>query len=109
MFTIGTILKRREPVEGEFAKFNEVEVVAQSEVSSSAYTQDWNGQNAEGVLLTSVLEFSEVIDRPYGELERDYEIVSIPEEDEPVVEKPKKAKASQLSPEDAFRRADLAT
>jgi hypothetical protein len=107
MYTVGTVLKRREPLDeaDELHIYNEVEVVAQSEVTSNAPSQ-WQGQAGLGVLLSPLVAFGEVVDRPYGEVERDYEVVSVPDYEEPVIEKPRVVAAKGLSPEEAFQKAD---
>lgn len=84
-----TVLRRKEPFEGEnfndelgvdLSVFNEVRVVGQSPVVEAGRASEWEGEAGKEVSVTPT-SFGPVVDRPQGELERDYEIVSVPEID----------------------------
>lgn len=104
----GTILKRRvefeEPAEGkpDLRPYNEVEVIGQSPVQTAVRESEWTGQSGDSISVRPT-SFGQVIDRPFGELQRDYEVVSIPERkviDRQVVEQVEPGP----SPEEVFQR-----
>lgn len=91
MFSRGTILARREPfivpdlkadppVEGDPAYvYNRVRVIGVSPVAHMGGTSNWGGVAAQGVIIEPVTGFGGNVDRPLGELQRDYTIESEPE------------------------------
>lgn len=82
----GTILTRREPFEvpeegsdkPDFTAYNEVEVIGHSPVSTAVRDTEWTGQQGDNISIKPT-SFGAVIDRPFGELRRDYDVKSIPE------------------------------
>lgn len=104
-------MKRKEQfdAENEWAPYNEIEIVGNSLVSEAVRDKEWQGQQGEAISIKPMASFGEVLDRPQGELERDYEVVSIPEEPSPLqirrgMQPPP---ADGPSPEDTFRKAAL--
>lgn len=83
-YKAGTILERKEPFkEPEDGKpdlrpYNEVEVIGQSPVQVATRATEWTGQAGDNISVKPTT-FGAVIDRPFGELQRDYSVVSIPE------------------------------
>lgn len=92
MYSRGTILSRREPFETPDPKatppvegdpryiYNEVEVIGTSPIAyMGGEAASWSGVGAQGVIVVPHGAFGGTIDRPLGELQRDYEIKSEPE------------------------------
>lgn len=83
-FQPGTILSRREPFgepEGDapdLRPYNEIEVVGPSPVQTATRASEWTGQLGDN-LSVKPTSFGAVVDRSQGELQRDYEVVSVPE------------------------------
>lgn len=79
----GTVLARKEPFEEpadgapDLRPYNEIQVIGSSPVRSSARSAEWSGQQGDNISVIPT-DFGEVIDRPFGELQKDYEVVSIP-------------------------------
>jgi hypothetical protein len=90
MYARNTILTRREPfevpnpeadppVEGDPKYiFNRVRVVGTSPISHMGGTATWSGVGAQGVIIEPLDGFGGTVDRPLGELQRDYTIESEP-------------------------------
>ena len=85
-----TILKRKTPFEApknpeeeiDLTPYNEVRVIGPSPVVKvGERDKEWEGEagNEFSIQPTS---FGTVVDRPFGELQRDYEVVSVPEKPE---------------------------
>lgn len=74
-----TILERKvpfeAPAEGEddLRPYNEVRVIGQSPVQSGVRVGEWVGQQGD-LISVAPTGFGPVVDRPAGELERDYTI-----------------------------------
>lgn len=108
-YTPGTILTRINPFEfdegvdaSDLRPYNDVRVVGQNEVRSGApRSSEWSGQGGDEWDITP-LSFGSVVTKPYGELSRDYEIVSIPELEPAVVEKKPQLAERLPSPEEAL-------
>lgn len=111
MYTAGTILKRNKPFskDEEWFPYNEVKVIGNSPVKEQGQPSEWAGQLGTQVSISPVT-FGGVVDRPFGELQRDYEVVSIP--DPPRVPTPHRTgpppAANGPSPEDKFRAETVA-
>lgn len=76
-FKAGTVLTRKTPFEDpEMEPYNEIEVVGNSPVETTR-SSEWVGQLGDNLSIRPT-SFGPVIDRPAGELQRDYEVVSIP-------------------------------
>lgn len=120
MYSRDTILSRRDPFKDDdpAAVYNRVRVIGTSPVAyMGGATGTWSGVSAQGVIIQPEGAFGGNLDRPLGELQRDYEIETEPE---PTVVTPSirvinaQTREAGPSPEDAFaetRRAeeDLAT
>jgi hypothetical protein len=93
VYVAGTVLRRKEPFddverdddgipinesEEDFTPYNELVVIGQSPVQVAGRKSEWAGQAGDDVSVKPT-SFGDVVDRPQGELERDYTIVSIPE------------------------------
>jgi hypothetical protein len=106
-YTIGTILTRKKPFKTkEREPFNEIRVIGNSPIQTLGRASEWQGQAGEDISVTST-GFSAVVDRALGELERDYDVLSIPEE--PVIAPPDTIQRVQPgpSPEEVFRKQAL--
>lgn len=77
----GTILVRKEPFEAtedqDFTPFNEIEIIGNSPVQTGVRQEEWGGQQGDQISIRPT-SFGPVVDRPAGELQRDYDIKSIP-------------------------------
>ena len=122
MYSRGTILTRREPfaepnpkatppVEGDArAAYNRVEVLGTSPIAyMGGAAGTWSGVSAQGVIVQPAAPaFGGTIDRPLGELQRDYAIESEPE---PTVVSPSirvinaHTREAGASPEEQFAEA----
>ena len=52
--------------------YDRVEVIGESPLSFSDSSSTWDGVGARGVILKPLESFAGTVDRPYGELMRDY-------------------------------------
>lgn len=83
-YTPGTILSRDEPFdepeEGEtdLTPYNEIRVIGQSQTQDAGLDKEWTGEAGKAVTIAPT-SFGATVDRPCGELERDYSVVSIPD------------------------------
>jgi hypothetical protein len=106
----GTILKRKnlfkEPKTGavDMRAYNEVEVIGPSPVQTNVRSAEWGDQGGDNISIKPTT-FGEVLDRPERELERDYEVVSTP--DEPDLNLTVTRVKPGPSPEDIFRAEDM--
>jgi hypothetical protein len=107
----GTILERKtpfkEPEDGkpDLRPYNEVEVIGHSPVQTTTRATEWTGQAGDNLSIRPT-SFGPVIDRPAGELQRDYNVVSIAEPeriDRQVVERVEPGP----SPEEQFAKQAL--
>lgn len=100
-------MKRKEPVAEDDHRYayNEIKVIGLSPIQEVGRSTEWQGQKGSWVSISPETSFDKVIDRPFGELQRDYEVVSIPEppaQPTPHRKGPPPA-ANGPTPEDAFR------
>lgn len=106
-YTPGTILKRNEPFkkDEDLACYNELRVIGYSARQAAVRTGEWEGQGGSDEITVAPTSFGEVVDRPAGELERDYTIISIPEVSRTILP-PKTAQIVDpgQSPEEIFRK-----
>lgn len=113
MFTRGTILVLKEPKSTDEATFpyDRVRVLGASVVSRSNVLGEWEGVDAQGVVIEPLTEFAGNLDEPYGRLKRLYKIESEPE---PVDQNirveviPAHTRQAGLTPEEAFAEANEA-
>jgi hypothetical protein len=107
-YKAGTILTRKTPFAvpeedsdaPDLTAYNEVEVIGPSPVSTAVRETEWVGQAGTNLSIKPT-SFGAVIDRPFGELQRDYDVKSIPPPpaiDRQVIERPEPG----LSPEEQF-------
>lgn len=75
----GTVLCRKEPFDAGApdAPYNEVEVIGPSPVQRQVRSSEFVGQLGD-LLSVRPSSFGPVIDVPQGQLQRDYDVVSIP-------------------------------
>lgn len=120
MYARNTILKRREPfvapnaeadppVEGDARHiYNHVRVIGESPVAHMGGPQQWEGVGSRGVIIEPLDGFGGSVDRPLGELQRDY---VIEQEPAPTVIQPSirvinaQTREAGPTPEDVFREA----
>lgn len=108
-YTIGTILQRKEPFDTpDLEPYNEIRVIGNSPVQTQGRASEWEGQLGENISIAPT-SFGGVKDRPFGELERDYEVVSIPEPPSALPPQTIQRIAPGPSPEDTFRAEALAS
>lgn len=82
----GTILERKDPFEApeegseepDLTPYNEIKVVGPSPVVAQGAPGEWGGVTAAAISIQPT-SFGAVIDKPLGELQRDYQIVQEPE------------------------------
>lgn len=82
MYSRNTILSRREPFPDDdpAAVYNRVRVLGTSPIAyMGGSAQTWSGVSAQGVIIQPEGAFGGNLDRPLGELQRDYTIESEPE------------------------------
>ena len=93
MYAPDTILTRKEPYPEpdpkgktdearaghELAPFNTVRVIGPSPVTMSGALAEWQGGASKGVLIQPHKAFGPTVDRPLGELQRDYDVTFQPE------------------------------
>lgn len=85
-FKPGTILERKEPFptpdehseDADLTPFNEIRVVGQSPVTDQGLTAEWGSSTQASLISVTPTSFGPVIDKPFGELQRDYSVVSEP-------------------------------
>lgn len=79
-YTPGTILSRKTPFEDDnLTAYNEVEVIGPSPVQTGVRSSEFAGQLGDNLSVKPAGSgFGEVIDRPFGELQRDYDVKSAP-------------------------------
>lgn len=108
----GTILERKEPFEApeadsdepDLTPYNEIRVVGPSPVVAQGAAGEWGGVTAAAISIAPHGDaFGPVIDKPLGELQRDYSIVT---ESEPTPLERGEVKVLEYgeSPEEAFAR-----
>jgi hypothetical protein len=81
MYEPGTILTLKEPqsTDDKTYAYDRVQVVGQSPVQHvSSSGSSWAGPDATGYIIRPLDEHAPTLDKPYGELERVYEIESYP-------------------------------
>lgn len=109
MYAAGTILalrEQREPDEEtkEPFPYNRVEVVGRSPVAHAR--GDWEGEDAQGVIIKPLTNFGGVLDEPFGKVREIYEVESEPEIEYEVVQKIRVVDATSRqagpTPEDVF-------
>lgn len=108
-YTPGTIIKRKKPFkeDDELACYNELRVVGYSARQAAIRTGEWEGQGGDEITVTPTT-FGAVVDRPAGELERDYTIVSIPDREQAILPPKTVTRADPgPSPEEVFRKQAL--
>jgi hypothetical protein len=111
MFTRNTVLVLKEPKSTKDAPFpyDRVRVLGPSPVHRPSATGEWEGADAQGVIIQPVDEFAGNLDEPYGRLKRLYKIESEPE---PVDQNirveviPAHTRQAGLTPEEAFAQAN---
>lgn len=82
----GTILERKEPFvapdedaeEPDLTPYNEIKVIGPSPVTAQGAPGEWGGVTAAAISVQPT-SFGPVIDKPLGELQRDYTVVQEPE------------------------------
>jgi hypothetical protein len=86
----GTILSRNEPYEppedehaDDLTPYNEIEVIGQSPIQTNVRAGEWVGGQSDKVSVKPTT-FGDVVDKPQGELETDYTIVSEPPKRRPL-------------------------
>lgn len=106
----GTILTRTEPFTDEsgpddqdLTVYNEVKVVGPSPVVEMGKASEWEGAAGSGVLIQPI-DFGPTLDRPQGELERDYDVKSIPEAQPVTAQQTAVREQPGPSPEETFAR-----
>ena len=82
MYEPGTILKKKvqdpaDPETGEAFAYNRVLVVNASPVSHPR--GDWEGADAQGVILQPLSNFGGNLDEPFGKVREMFEVESVPE------------------------------
>jgi hypothetical protein len=88
-YATGTILSRKEPFEEpaddspDLRPYNEIKVIGPSPVQTNARAAEWTGQAGDNISVIPT-DFGEVIDRPQGELQKDYDVTFIPESNQPL-------------------------
>lgn len=88
--------------------YNEVKVIGPSPVVEAGKPGEWEGSAGTGVLIQPI-SFGAVLDRPQGELERDYDVTDIPEQ--PLAIQQRQVAVRQepgKTPEEAFAAEALA-
>lgn len=105
----GTILARKVPFDPpedendtDMTPFNEIKVIGHSPVQSGIRTEEWAGQLGDNISITPT-SFGSVVDRPLGELQRDYAVEYEPQPELTVEIPPQPTPLRQPSPEDVFR------
>lgn len=88
------------------AAYNRIRVVGPSPVQYSGQLAEWQGGASAGVLIQPTPAFGPTVDRPLGELQRDYEIESEPETTFEMTQKIRiidaHSRQAGLSPEEVF-------
>lgn len=121
MYAPDTILVRKEPFPEpdpkgktdearaghEMAPFNRIRVIGPSPVQMSGALAEWQGGQSAGVLVQPHMAFGPTVDRPLGELQRDYDVEFVPERSLELSQKIRVIDAHSgeagPSPEDVFR------
>lgn len=106
----GTILSRKEsfeePTDGtpDLRVYNEIKIIGQSPVQGTARSAEWSGQEGDNISIIPT-DFGEVLDVPFGQLQKEYDVVSIPENNEPLTHT---VTVQELgpSPEQQFKSAE---
>lgn len=122
MYAPDTILKRKEPYPEpdptgktdearaghELAPFNTIRVIGPSPVQMSGALAEWQGGSSQGVLIQPHKAFGPTVDRPLGELQRDYDVEFAPVREMEINTKIRVIDAQSgeagPSPEDVFRQ-----
>jgi len=111
-YPAGTILSRKvpfeEPESGEpdLTAYNDIQIIGPSPIQTNVRMGEWVGQQGDK-LSFKPLSFGEVLDRPQGELEQDYEVVSEPAKVRPLTHTIEVIEPGP-SPESIFRAEDAA-
>lgn len=110
MFTRGTILALKEPKSTEDAPFayDRVRVLGPSVVFRPNALGEWDGTDAQGVVIEPVDEFASNLDEPYGRLRRLYNVEWEPEPADQNVRVeviPAHTRQAGLTPEEVFEEA----
>lgn len=82
----GTILTRKQPIDPpdsedsiDLSVYNRIEIIGRSPVQRGIRPAEWTGQAGDEYSIKPFEAFGEVIDTPQGALEKDYDVVTIPE------------------------------
>lgn len=106
MYAPDTILTLKKPrsTDDEAFPYDRVKVIGQSPVNHGLRSEQWAGNNGQGVIVTPLTDFASTIDEPYGKLQRLYDVESMPEVEVPVVGTVniKSQEEAGPSPEDVF-------
>lgn len=104
----GTILSRKEPfelsedeTEKDLTPYNEVQVIGQSPIQKNVRAGEWVGQAGENVSIKPT-SFGDVVDKPQGELDRDYDVLSEPPKRRPLTHTVEVVEPGP-APEEVFR------
>lgn len=106
MYQPETILTKREPFDEDHsgAPYNRIKVVGQSPINHGGGATDWEGAQAQGVIVQPLEGFGATADEPYGKLVKLYEIESVPENVLPAEPQIRHIpQEGEPSPEDVFR------
>lgn len=109
-FPAGTILSRKVPFtepengDADLTAYNEIVIIGPSPVQTNVRMGEWTGQQGDKISLKPT-SFGEVLDRPQGELEQDYEIVFSPAKIRPLAHTVEVVEPGP-SPESVFRASD---
>lgn len=110
-----TVLKRKEAIDApngphdddsvDLSVYNDIQIIGRSPVQRSIRSEQWGGQAGDEYSVRPLAGFGEVIDVPQGSLEKDYEIVSIPERVQAQVEV-RRVQELGATPEQQFAALD---
>jgi hypothetical protein len=111
-YVAGTVLARKVPFEepeidsgeADLTPYNEIVIIGPSPIQTNVRLGEWVGQQGDKISFKPT-SFGEVLDRPQGELEQDYEVVSTPAKVRPLTHTVEVVEPGP-SPESVFRADD---
>lgn len=101
-FPTDTILVRKRAKKDH--PFNRIKVVGVSPIRGARATGEWVGESGDDIIVEGLSAFAAPTTFPSTVLERDYDVESMPEVFEQVIDPRRRPRVSQLSPEESLRR-----
>lgn len=99
-FPTDTILTRKKPKKNAYDR---IKIVGASPIRT-ARAGEWAGETGDDIIVEPLTEFAPPTTFPETVLEREYDVESMPDEFDQVIDPRSRPRVRQLSPEESLRR-----